>query len=105
MEKWWELEPLPADAPEELGDECEAFQAGRWAEFRSARGREVPSWAWLNQVAHVSETDLRVLVRARVWRRRKADEWTGLRAAEIEERWPQSFASWRSDPDAAPPGG
>jgi probable phosphoglycerate mutase len=32
-------------------------------------------------------------------------DWTGLRAAEIEERWPQTFASWRSDPDAAPPGG
>jgi probable phosphoglycerate mutase len=31
--------------------------------------------------------------------------WTGLRAAEIEERWPQEFACWRSDPDAAPPGG
>jgi probable phosphoglycerate mutase len=32
-------------------------------------------------------------------------DWTGLRAAEIEERWPEMFASWRSDPDAAPPGG
>ena len=32
-------------------------------------------------------------------------EWTGLRAAEIEERWPREFACWRSDPDAAPPGG
>ncbi len=32
-------------------------------------------------------------------------EWTGFRAAEIEERWPAEFADWRSDPDAAPPGG
>jgi len=32
-------------------------------------------------------------------------EWTGFRAAEIEEKWPQEFAQWRSDPDAAPPGG
>ncbi len=32
-------------------------------------------------------------------------EWTGLRPAEIEARWPQEFAIWRSDPDAAPPGG
>ena len=23
-------------------------------------------------------------------------DWTGLRAAEIEERWPDEFASWRS---------
>jgi len=32
-------------------------------------------------------------------------EWTGFRAYEIEERWPQEFAAWRSDPDAQPPGG
>ena len=32
-------------------------------------------------------------------------EWTGLRAVEIEERWPVDFAAWRSDADAAPPGG
>ena len=32
-------------------------------------------------------------------------DWTGFRAAEIEEQWPQEFAQWRSDPDAAPPGG
>ena len=32
-------------------------------------------------------------------------EWTGYRAAQIEQRWPQEFAAWRSDPDAAPPGG
>jgi probable phosphoglycerate mutase len=32
-------------------------------------------------------------------------EWTGFRAAEIEDQWPQEFAQWRSDPDAAPPGG
>jgi broad specificity phosphatase PhoE/ribonuclease HI len=32
-------------------------------------------------------------------------EWTGFRATEIEARWPQQFADWRSDPDASPPGG
>ena len=32
-------------------------------------------------------------------------EWTGFRAAEIEDQWPAEFARWRSDPDAAPPGG
>ena len=32
-------------------------------------------------------------------------EWTGLRAVEIAQRWPAEFASWRSDPDAEPPGG
>ena len=32
-------------------------------------------------------------------------EWTGFRAAEIAQRWPEEFAAWRSDPDAMPPGG
>jgi len=32
-------------------------------------------------------------------------DWTGLRPADIEERWPSEFAIWRSDPDAPPPGG
>jgi broad specificity phosphatase PhoE/ribonuclease HI len=32
-------------------------------------------------------------------------DWTGLRPAEIEAGWPQEFSVWRSDPDAAPPGG
>jgi probable phosphoglycerate mutase len=32
-------------------------------------------------------------------------EWTGLRPAEIESGWPEQFAVWRSDPDAAPPAG
>ncbi len=32
-------------------------------------------------------------------------EWTGYRSAEIQERWPDEFAAWRSDPDAGPPGG
>jgi probable phosphoglycerate mutase len=32
-------------------------------------------------------------------------KWTGLRADQIAARWPAEFAAWRSDPDAAPPGG
>ena len=32
-------------------------------------------------------------------------EWTGYRAAEIQQRWPEQFTAWRSDPDARPPGG
>lgn len=32
-------------------------------------------------------------------------EWTGFTAAEIAEKWPSEFEAWRSDPDAAPPGG
>ncbi len=32
-------------------------------------------------------------------------DWTGFRVDQIAERWPREFAAWRSDPDAAPPGG
>lgn len=32
-------------------------------------------------------------------------EWTGFTAAQIEARWPAEFAAWRSNADAAPPGG
>jgi broad specificity phosphatase PhoE/ribonuclease HI len=32
-------------------------------------------------------------------------DWTGFRPAEIEQRWPDEFARWRSDPAAPPPGG
>ncbi len=31
--------------------------------------------------------------------------WTGFRADQIAQQWPQEFAAWRSDPDATPPGG
>ncbi|AZI57763.1 histidine phosphatase family protein [Nakamurella antarctica] len=32
-------------------------------------------------------------------------EWTGMSADDIEQRYPEQFAAWRSDADAAPPGG
>jgi broad specificity phosphatase PhoE len=32
-------------------------------------------------------------------------EWTGHRPTEIARDWPREFAVWRSDPEAAPPGG
>ncbi|GAA2012672.1 bifunctional RNase H/acid phosphatase [Nakamurella flavida] len=35
----------------------------------------------------------------------KLGDWSGRRPGEIAEGWPAEFAVWRSDPDAAPPGG
>ncbi len=32
-------------------------------------------------------------------------DWAGLTPEEIGRRWPPEFAAWRSDVDAAPPGG
>ena len=49
----------------EIGNEWEAFLAGRWADHLWARGDAMPSWAWLNRVAHASEAELRTMSRAR----------------------------------------
>lgn len=38
-------------------------------------------------------------------RERDVGEWSGLLSAEIEQRFPGALAAWRSDPNAAPPGG
>ena len=32
-------------------------------------------------------------------------DWTGKTEAEIAAHWPEQFSAWRSDPEAAPPGG
>lgn len=32
-------------------------------------------------------------------------EWTGKTELEIAAHWPETFAAWRTDPTAAPPGG
>ncbi|MGN6678279.1 MAG: histidine phosphatase family protein, partial [Streptosporangiaceae bacterium] len=31
--------------------------------------------------------------------------WDGFTLEEIQQRWPAAAASWRSDPEQAPPGG
>ena len=42
-----------------IGAECEAFLHGRMVQYLAARGRSVPAWAWLNQLAHATEAELR----------------------------------------------
>ena len=46
-------------AARELVADCDAFVAGRYAEYLLARKRPVPVWAWVNLFAHGSESDLR----------------------------------------------
>ena len=41
-----------------IADECEAFLAGQLVEYLVARGRAVPSWAWLNKLAHAGPDEL-----------------------------------------------
>ena len=63
-----------------LGDECEAFLAGEWVDHLEAEGLPVPSWAWLNRVAHAPEADLRAMTRLPAWSHTEMDEWSRLRA-------------------------
>ena len=59
-----------------VGDECEAYLAGRLAYHLQAHGRPVPPVAWLNTVVHATPAELAVLsneldrgVPAVAWRR------------------------------------
>ena len=51
----------PPSDPHGLGNEAEAFLRGTYAEYLEALGRRVPSWAWLNCLAHGTEADLSAL--------------------------------------------
>ena len=82
MLKRWE--PAELSGPHGLGDECEAFLAGEWAEYRAAHHEEVPHWAWLNRVTHAPETALRLAVRAPGWGQRPIDDWTRLRLCVVD---------------------
>jgi hypothetical protein len=73
-------EPEKVGRGHEIGDECDAFLAGEWAEHLAENGQPVPQWAWVNQVAHGSEERMRDLATQPAWRLAKQDEWTRLRA-------------------------
>ena len=80
---WWKKrtpkEPENRDA--QLGDECEAWLEGRWAEYLAAHGEPVPSWAWLNQVTHASERAVRAMAGVPAFR---SDDWFKLRGCVAE---------------------
>jgi len=87
MWKWWE--PEEGGAGRGLGDECDAFLAGEWAEYRRARGHEVPPWAWLNRVAHAPAHVLELAFRIPA-RGRETDEWTRLRTCVVASLFRQA---------------
>lgn len=80
---WWKKRAPkePGDQDRGLGDECEAWLAGTWAEYLSGRGEPVPRWAWLNQVAHASEKAVRAMTRLPAFNN---DEWLRLRGCVAE---------------------
>ena len=47
----------PAD-DDVVGDQAEAYLQGRYRQYLEARHEVVPSWAWVNQVAHGTRCDL-----------------------------------------------
>jgi hypothetical protein len=67
-----------------LGDECEAYLRGEWAEFLLASGQGVPRWAWLNRVAHGPEKALRLMHRGPAWWGQHEDAWTEFRSPVVE---------------------
>jgi hypothetical protein len=73
-------EPEKPARPPGVGEECDAFLAGDWAEHLAAHGAPVPAWAWLNRVAHGGVDELRALTRAPGWGHAPLDEWDRLRA-------------------------
>ena len=49
---------VPAGFETGVGDECEAYLAGRLAAYLQRSGRPIPPAAWLNQLVHASPTEL-----------------------------------------------
>ena len=66
--------------PAGVGEECDAFLAGEWAEHLAANGEPVPAWAWLNHVAHGPLEELRALTQTPAWGHASMKEWDRLQA-------------------------
>lgn len=45
-----------------IENEFDAYLAGRYVEWARSRGRSVPTWAWVNRVAHATMPELERLV-------------------------------------------
>lgn len=71
----WSRNAPGDDGCADAGAECEAFLAGRWVEHLEARGQVVPSWAWLNRLAHAEPAELRRIADAGPSCRPWAEAW------------------------------
>ena len=76
--------PESRDAAQGVGEECEAFLRGEWAEYRLGQGETVPPWAWLNRVAHAPEAALRMVRRGADSSDRHGDSWAEFRTCVAE---------------------
>ena len=57
----------------ELVAECEAYLAGHYAQYLREAKRLIPTWAWLNVLAHGSEDDVAALAAGEPCRRGSTD--------------------------------
>jgi hypothetical protein len=53
-----------------LVDECEAFLCGRYADYLHDVGVAAPSWTWVNELAHRTPSEIRLLADGGRQRRR-----------------------------------
>jgi hypothetical protein len=72
-------------AEEGLAAECEAFLAGAYPAWLAAQGMKIPAWAWLNPVAHGTDTDLTALASHRRATPVMELEWSDVVAALAAE--------------------
>lgn len=95
-------EPRPS-----VGEECEAFLAGRYADLPAIRSEGTPAWIHLNRVAHGTGDDLQRLRPHSPWSEDAppADRWSTTvawianevlrRAADEDQlRWIQTTVLW-----------
>jgi hypothetical protein len=75
-------EPVVPDGAGAFVEGCEAFLAGRYAEWRQGRHQAVPGWAWFNALAHGSLPDVIHLAET-VNSVSGADEFVAQLAAQI----------------------
>jgi hypothetical protein len=79
---WWKKRGSDEPDPDgDLGEECEAWLAGTWAEFLADHGEAVPPWAWVNKLAHAPERVVRSMTRPPAVNH---DEWSRLRGCVAE---------------------
>jgi hypothetical protein len=81
---WKRRDSTGGIAPAGVGDECDAYLAGEWAEFCLAHGAPLPPWAWLNHVAHAPEAALARAVQPGRGPWTTPTEWDGLRRSVVE---------------------
>ena len=54
----WNRQGEPAQPPGDIGSDCEAFLHGTHVEYLDSAACIIPSWAWLNVLAHGTEDQI-----------------------------------------------